>query len=98
MIFRGGLRYGSSYPDAIEAPWPLAKLALGDDLIEASVPWRTFRFPRQNITRLIKFSGHLFVGLQIEHSVLEEPNLVVFWSYNFPELKARLKEKGFNVS
>jgi hypothetical protein len=98
MIFRGGLRYGSSYPDAIDAPWPLAKLGVTDDVIEAAVPWRTFRFPRKNVTRLIKYTGYLCVGLQIEHTVLEEPNLIIFWSFNFPDLKERLKEKGLIVS
>ena len=95
MKFRGGVRYGNSYPDSTIAMWPLAKLNIAKETLEVALPWRQFRFPRQNVTRLIKYSGRIAIGIQIEHTLLEQPNLIVFWTYHFGEVKAELEAQGY---
>jgi hypothetical protein len=98
MKSRGGLRYGNSFPDATTAMWPLARLQIEKDALAISLPWRQFRFPRAQVKRLIKYSGYIAIGVQIEHTVLQEPNLIVFWTYHFADLKNRLAQNDFNFS
>lgn len=96
MKFRGGLRYGNSYPDATTAMWPLARLHVEKSSIQIALPWRRFRFPSQSVTRLIKYSGYIAIGVQIEHTILDQPNLIVFWTYHFGEVKSVLEKNGYS--
>jgi hypothetical protein len=98
MKFRGGIRYGNSFPDAIGAVWPLAGLTVDKEALLVSLPWRSFRLPRPYVSRLIKVSGHIAVGIQIEHTILEHPNLLVFWTYQFGAVKSCLEENGYSFS
>jgi hypothetical protein len=98
MKFRGGLRYGNSFPDATTAMWPLARLQVEKEWIAISLPWRLLRFPRSHIKRLIKYSGYVAIGVQIEHTVLHEPNLVVFWTYHFADVKSHLAKNNFSFA
>ena len=95
MKFRGSVRYGNSYPDSTIAMWPLAKLNVAKETLEVSLPWRRFLFPRKNVTRLIKYTGFVAIGIQIEHTLLEQPNLIVFWTYHFGDIKTVLQKQGY---
>jgi hypothetical protein len=96
MKFRGGLRYGNSYPDAIGVPWPLAQLTVEKDALLISVPWRSFRFPREHISRVMKVSGRIAIGVQIEHVIFEHPNFITFWTYKFGDVKKGLEQNGYS--
>jgi hypothetical protein len=98
MTLRGGVRYGASFPDAIIVPWPLGRMEIKKDSIAVAIPWLTFHFPRQSIGRLLKVPAFLSIGVQIEHRILEEPNCIVFWSYQFAEVKQQLQENGYSIS
>lgn len=98
MKFRGGIRYGNSYPDAISAMWPFAALTIEREALLVTLPWRSFRFPQVYVSRVLKVPGHIAVGVQIEHTILEHPNLVVFWTYQFGEVKKCLEENGYSFT
>lgn len=98
MKFRGGIRYGNSFPDAISAIWPFAQLTIEPEALLVSLPWRSFRFPREYISRVIKVSGYIAVGIQIEHTILEHPNWIVFWTYQFGDVKNCLTKNGYTFS
>ena len=98
MKTRGSLRYGSSFPDSTVCMWPLAKLTISGDALEVTLPWRKFRLPRQSVTRLIKHTGAIAIGVQIEHTVLQEPNLMVFWTYHFGDIKNQLQAHGYSFT
>ena len=98
---RGWLRYGNSYPDSSIAPWPLGKLQVDSGAIQLALPWRKFVFPRKSIIRLMRTPGPFgltsVTGFQIEHTLLEQPNTMIFWTHHFPEVKALLEKNGYSI-
>ena len=95
---RGGVRYGNSFPDSTFVMWPLSRLKVTRDAVEIVIPWRRFHFPRSGIVRLAKVTGKVALGVQFEHHVLELPNLFIFWSYNFPEVRAQFEQNGYVIA
>ena len=98
MKLRGGIRYGNSFPDSTFVMWPLARLSVTSELVEIVIPWRHFQYPRTGIVRLAKVTGKVAIGVQFEHHVLELPNLFIFWTYNFPEVRAQFERSGFTIA
>ncbi len=95
---RGGVRYGNSFPDSTFVMWPLAKLAVTKEAVEVGIPWRRFRFPRGTIMKLAKVNGNVAIGVHFEHTALEQPNLFIFWSYQFREVRAELEKHGYLIA
>ena len=98
----GGLRWGETLYRGMNASWPFAKLHASRDQIriEVSLFWvwrRTFKFSRADIRALRRTSGTMSVGLRVEHERFDYPPFIVFWTFQYPTLKARLGELGYEV-
>ena len=97
MTFRGGLHVGNSYFNAINASWPFAKLRIEKESIGLFSPVGNPSFPRDQITKLSKYSGFFSKGLKIEHTA-NQPPFIVFWSFDLPAVKRSLEENGYKFS
>lgn len=98
----GGLRWGRSFILAMNASWPLAKLEATRDAIRIEMSFlgmmrRRFEFARADIRALRRRSGLMSVGLQVEHARSDYPPFIVFWTFRYPTLKARLEQLGYAV-
>lgn len=99
----GGLRWGETFMRGMNASWPFAKLrATRDELrIDFSGLWRwppcTFFFARTEIQALRKIPGVLSDGIRVEHDLADFPPFVLFWTFRFKKLKARLEQLGYVV-
>ncbi len=98
----GGLRWGQSLWRGLNVSWPFATLrASRDDLrIEMSFlkMWRhAFQFARSDIRALRKTSGVFSVGLRVEHDRTDCPPFILFWTFRYLTLKARLEQLGYEV-
>jgi hypothetical protein len=96
--FTGGIRYGESYYNAFNASWPFAKLTIEPDAILLNTAFfKKFRFPKNQITTLSKYSGFFSKGLRIEHGLGDYPPFIVFWTFEFQSVKSKLIESEYIV-
>jgi len=93
--FTGGIRYGKDYYDAINASWPFAKLAIARENIALSIFWKSFSISRNQLKRIVKYSGAFSQGIRIEHTMKECPPFIVFWTRDVEEVTSKLSENGF---
>jgi hypothetical protein len=90
---RGGARL-----DDFNATWPFATLSADVQAIKLTCLRVEYIFPKHSICRLIKHKAFLSVGLRIEHTEQSYPQFVVFWTYDFPKLKAQLENLNYEIT
>lgn len=98
----GGIRYGSSFYSAINFTWPFAKLIADPDGISIKVSlgklWgKTFALERAQIKSIKKKCGFMGTGISIEHSNVQHPPLILFWTFRYELLKKELEAIGYRV-
>ncbi len=91
FVQTGGARIGS-----MNASWPFATLSADRHAIVLCCLFK-FAFPRDGIIRLSRYRGFFSTGLQIEHDVPRYPRFMVFWTFSFDVLKAKLEALGYMV-
>ncbi len=98
MKFTGGIHYGSSYYNALNATWPFATLIVEPDKILLNTTFfSSFTFPQSQIKALSKYSGFFSKGLLIEHEITNYPSFIVFWTFDFRSVESGLIENGYTV-
>jgi len=89
---RGGARIG-----LFNATWPFARFTIDSNKIELKVLSKKYLFPRNEIAGLRKYEGIISLGLLIEHQKNEYPHHIVFWTFNFENLKKSTEILGYRV-
>jgi hypothetical protein len=101
----GGMRWGNSYSDAMNATWPFATLRATSESLSVTISAlgllkRQFDFTKAEIKGVRKFQGFvpfLSTGIVIEHAKPEYPPFLIFWTINFRRLATELQHRGFCV-
>jgi hypothetical protein len=97
--FTGGIHYGDSYYSAFNATWPFARLIVSTGSVDLNTSFfKSFSFPKSQITTISKYGGFFSKGLQIQHSISEYPPFIVFWTPKWEAVKLALIENGYQVS
>ena len=78
--------------------WPFSGLYLYRDELVLSMPFRRYRFPRDQISCIHRYRYALMRGLQIEHSVANYPSFVVFFPSDVTEMEEALDENAFPLA
>jgi hypothetical protein len=86
MKLRGGIHYGLSYADAINATWPFATLDIEEEKLTIKALWKTFSVPKSKMKALSRYSGLFSNGLRIEHT------------FNFHDVQSRLAHDHYVVN
>ena len=97
LVQRGGARIGRSYWFSSNATWRCATLEADRNEIVLTSLEKSHRFPRDQILRIVQHTAIAATGIQIEHTVEEYPPFILFWSFNFPELRVALTEFGYKL-
>ena len=85
------------------ASWPMATLSGDKRSLYLRCPAgvfslnKLFLFPRSHIRRLSKYRGFFSTGLHIEHTEVSFPRFIVFWTFDFTNLKSKLMHLGYDV-
>jgi hypothetical protein len=96
-------RTGGVRLNFFNATWPLATLSGDKDSLRLWCPAgvfslnKLFVFPRSRLRRLSKYRGLFSIGLRIEHTVESFPDFIVFWTFEFTNLKSELMHLGYGV-
>jgi hypothetical protein len=98
----GGLRYGSSFWISTNFTWPFATLTASPNEVSIRVSlgrlWaRTFALESSQIKSISKTLGLMSTGIVIEHSNVEYPPLILFWTFRYETLKEQLEAVGHSV-
>ena len=98
----GGLRWGKSFWYASNFTWPFATLKASRDRLIIRVGifklyQKTFEFSRSEIKSIKRRRGLFSVGVMIEHSEEEYPPFILFWTFNFRNLRMRLNQLGYEI-
>jgi hypothetical protein len=89
---RGGAwSLGSSFKKCLCTTWPGARLDVSASSLSLHILWREYAFPRAAIQRLCRYKGFFSIGIRIQHSVSEYPELIVYWPLSLRRY-ARLME------
>ena len=56
-----------------------------DELVLRALFWR-YTFPRDKIVEIVPYQVLLSPGIKIEHTILEYPRFVVFWTFDLSDL------------
>jgi len=89
---RGGARIGS-----FNAAWPFARYRIDSNKIELKVFSKGYLFLRNEIVALRKYEGIISLGILIEHQKSEYPHHIVFWTFNYENLKKSTEILGYKV-
>ena len=98
--WRGGIRIGNSFFDAINITFPFVTLIIYSSIIEFRI---NLLFKIKIITIKIcdikiikKVNGIFFNGVQIVHSNLDYPKYIVFWSCKYDDIINELEFQLLN--
>ena len=83
MIFRGGIRIGSSYLNSINFTWPFVKVMFEDDCIRIRITListKEYVVLYKNINRISYKKGLFSKGVIIEHNMPSTPRYIIFWT------------------
>lgn len=92
--FRGGVRIGENLR-AFNATWPFATLRASDSELKITYFFAQKTFPKASILKLSQYKGVFFTGLQIQHEIPLCPSMIVFWTFQYNDLRAKLIELGY---
>lgn len=92
----GGFRIGRSYYLAANGTFPFAKLTVTRAELRLWTIFGTYEFEKSEVVSLKRVGRLLSSGLQIVHEK-SFSKYVVFWTFNFKKLKARLEDMGYTV-
>jgi hypothetical protein len=98
----GGLRWGRSFNAGSNATWPFATLTATSHSLAISVGigplGRKFNFSKADIVSLSLKRGVTGIGLLIEHSCLDLPPYILFWTFNPTKLRRSLDALGYELN
>jgi hypothetical protein len=94
---RGGIHYGKSYTDSINATWPFAVLGIDKEALTLETFWRKFIFEKERIAGISVYKGFLSKGIKIEHMIEKYPIFIVFWTFDLRSLRHVLVENGYSL-
>jgi hypothetical protein len=82
----------------VNLSWPFGRLSADRDAITLDCLFK-FTIPRDYIARLSRdpYHGFFSTGLQIEHTVPNFPDFMLFRTFNFDSLKRGLEGLGYAV-
>jgi hypothetical protein len=98
----GALRWGETYWWAANAIWPFVTLrasknSLRIDLSVLDLRRCQFEFALSDLRALHKKRGLFSGGLLVEHNRSDCPPFILFWTFKFSTLKARMNQLGYGV-
>jgi hypothetical protein len=98
----GGLRWGESSWFAGNVTWPFATQGVNSERLWIRVRvWKLwqkfFEFTRLELKDIRKHQGFISEGVVIEHSNGKYPPFILFWTFNYRELKSELNRLGYRV-
>ncbi len=94
---------GGAWWKSYGVTWPFARLRATPDVLEITVnPWmfrrRVFAFSKADVRTIRRTRFFFGVGVSIEHSKVDFPSFLIFWTFNYRRLKNALSELGYAVS
>jgi hypothetical protein len=94
----GGWHVGRSFWWAFNVTWPFATLLIyRDELVLRALFWR-YTFPRNKIVQIVPYQVLLSPGIKIEHTIVEYPSFIVFWTFDLSDLLEVLQLNAFPVN
>jgi hypothetical protein len=90
----GGIRIGDTVV-AFNATVPFVALTATRSELQLDYPGGKFVFPRKSVNVLRKHRGFFSKGVRIEHTLIEHPEFIVFWTFHFKRVKAKLLALGY---
>jgi hypothetical protein len=88
---------GGARLDILNVTLPFAALTATSTWVSLVVAGREYRFCRREVRDLSRYRSLWWTGLRIEHERTGYPTLVVFWTWNFDQLRAALEALGYVV-
>src|SRR5689334_12167436 len=92
----GGAKIGSGLI-AMNATWPLAKLAVDSSSLELYCLFSRWSFPKQSVVAVHRYSGVCSKGVRIEHTIKDHNPFIVFWTFRRERLIDELVRHGYPV-
>jgi hypothetical protein len=94
----GGCTVGRNWWLATHSTWPFAGLYVYAEELILSTFLSRYRFPRGEISQIVRYYSGLSYGLKIEHTVADYPRFVVFWPWDIEEFEKILDANAFPVA
>src|SRR4051812_25052996 len=89
----GGIRIGDTVM-AFNATVPFVALTATRSELQLDYPGGKFVFPRKTVNILSRHRSFFCNGVRIEHTLPEHPEFIVFWTFHFKRVKAKLLGLG----
>ena len=98
MEFNVGIIQGENYRFASRTSWPSSKLTIEPERLTLTTGFKSVSFDKERITRLSEYPGFCWLfarGIRVEHSVENQPQFFVFWTFDLKGIKRSLEENGY---
>ena len=98
----GGLRWGLGFWTGVNVSWPFAHLVASSERVQIRMSllgiWsRVFNFSRHEIKSIKRKHGLWSVGIVIEHTKMDYPPFILFWTFNYRSLKEAMAKLGYDI-
>jgi hypothetical protein len=102
----GGLCWGESFWNAVNATWPFATLTATHGGLHISMRFiglwnEEFDFAKSEVLGITKKKGlfpFISTGIVLAHQKAGYPRFILFWTFEYQRLKTELTRLGFEVA
>ena len=98
MEFNVGIIQGENFRFADRTSWPSTKLTVEPERLTLTTGFESIAFDKSRIIRLSEYAGFCWLfarGIQVEHTVENNPPFFVFWAFDLKGIRRSLAENGF---